>query len=95
MKKTTKTKLIAAILASTTTVAFTGCGPDSSNTQEVYGPPVTSSIVDNSTLDSSKIDSSKIDNSKIDNSISDSNYDPSSDEPQCVYGPPNIIMEEE
>lgn len=90
MKKTTKTKLIAAILASTTTVAFTGCGPDSSNTQEVYGPPVTSSIVDNSTLDSSKIDSSK-----MDNSISDSNYDPSSDEPQCVYGPPNIIMEEE
>lgn len=90
MKKTTKTKLIAAILASTTTVAFTGCGPDSSNTQEVYGPPVTSSIVDNSTLDSSKIDSSN-----MDNSISDSSYDPSNDEPQCVYGPPNIIMEKE
>ena len=90
MKKTTKTKLIAAILASTTTVAFTGCGPDSSNTQEVYGPPVTSSIVDNSTLDSSKIDSSN-----MDNSISDSSYDPSNDEPQCVYGLPNIIMEKE
>ena len=86
MKKTTKTKLIAAILASTTTVAFTGCGPDSSSTQEVYGPPVTSSIVDNSTLDSYILDSSN-------DSISASNYDPSSDEPQCVYGPPNTIKE--
>ena len=86
MKKTTKTKMIAAILASTTVVTFTSCGPDSSNAQEVYGPPTTSSIVDNSTLDSYILDSSN-------DSILTSNYDPSSDEPQCVYGPPNTIKE--
>ena len=83
MKKTKKTLLIATTFAAA--VAMTACGTDNSSSQQ------DSSLteVDSIALD----DNSLITDDPISQPDAPNVFDPSSEDIQCVYGPPSEIGE--
>ncbi|HCJ40156.1 MAG TPA: hypothetical protein DHV89_00430 [Ruminococcus sp.] len=99
MKKTKKTRMIAALL--TAAAGLAGCrDPLSDEVQAVYGPPPASdntsaeASADSSQAEDSSTDSTAVLTNVTLSSAADS-YDPSEEEIEDVYGPPEYFNGEE
>ncbi len=99
MKKTKKTRMIAALL--TAAAGLAGCtDPPSDEVQAVYGPPPASdntsaeASADSSQAEDSSNDSTAVLTNVTLSSTADS-YDPSEEEIEDVYGPPEYFNGEE
>ena len=99
MKKTKKTRMIAALL--TAAAGLAGCtDPPSDEVQAVYGPPLASdntsaeASADSSQAEDPSTDSTAVLTNVTLSSAADS-YDPSEEEVEDVYGPPEYFNGEE
>lgn len=86
MKKSSKTKLMAAMFAAA--AGLTGCDHGNSNVQDVYGPPVTENTTAMSEYDPAKDDVQDVYGPPVTEAEATTEYKPENDKVQLVYGPP-------
>ena len=89
MKKTSKTKLMAAMFAAA--AGLTGCDHGNSGVQTVYGPPVTENTTITSEYDPAKDEVQDVYGPPVteaEKTEAASEYKPEKDKVQLVYGPP-------
>ncbi len=86
MKKTSKTKLVAAMFAAA--AGLTGCDHGNSGVQTVYGPPVTENTTMTSEYDPAKDEVQDVYGPPVTEAEATTKYKPEKDKVQVVYGPP-------
>ena len=86
MKKTSKTKLMAAMFAAA--AGLTGCDHGNSGVQTVYGPPVTENTTMTSEYDPAKDEVQDVYGPPAAEAEPTTEYKPERDKVQLVYGPP-------
>ena len=86
MKKSKKTRLIAAMFAAA--AGLTGCDQGGSDVQTVYGPPVTENTTATSEYDPAKDDVQDVYGPPVTEAEQTTEYKPEKDKVQLVYGPP-------
>jgi hypothetical protein len=86
MKKSSKTKLMAAMFAAA--AGLTGCDHGNSDVQVVYGPPVTENTTMTSEYDPAKDEVQDVYGPPVTEAEPTTEYKPEKDKVQLVYGPP-------